>query len=100
MDEDCWDTVGEIVLFLSEPLFQARKITIFGNELKNSWWFLERLFVIYRRNPEGESGSAEEQPASNRDYHEEYSPGNKPGFFLSIFFVYYDSENLEPEEFR
>jgi hypothetical protein len=52
------------------------------------------------RNPEGESGSAEEQPASNRDYHEEYSPGNKPGFFLSIFFVAYGSENLELEEFR
>ena len=71
-----------------------------GNELKNSWWFLERLIVIYRRNPEGESGTAEEQPASNRDYHEEYSPGNKPGFFLFIFFVAYGSENLKLVEFR
>ena len=77
-----------------------RVFSISGNGAKNSWWNWRKYLVYYPRKSEEDVGSAEEQPASNRDYHEEYSPGNKPGFFLPIFFVGYGSENLELEEFR
>ena len=44
-----------------------------GNGAKNGWWFLEKFIILYWRKSEKDTGSAEEQPASDKIYHEEWS---------------------------
>lgn len=39
-----------------------------GNDAKNSWCFFEKFVLNYCRKAEEETGSAEEQPVSNRSY--------------------------------